>query len=54
MPPLEDLRRSKQVRSEAEKEMTAAFDWYENLVPGLGFEFLLCMDAIFSSLLRSP
>lgn len=42
------------VRPEAEAEMSAAFDWYEDRVPGLGSEFLLCVDAVFSAILRSP
>ena len=42
------------VRPEAEAEMTDAFDWYEDRVPGLGSEFLLCVDAVFGAILRSP
>ena len=42
------------VRPEAETEMAEAFDWYEDRVPGLGSEFLLCVDAVFSAILRSP
>jgi plasmid stabilization system protein ParE len=42
------------VRPEAEAEMAEAFDWYEDRVPGLGSEFLLCVDAVFSAILRSP
>ena len=42
------------VRPEAELEMADAFDWYEDRVPGLGSEFLLCLDAIFNSILRNP
>ena len=42
------------VRPEAEAEMADAFDWYEDRVPGLGSEFLLCVDAVFSAILRSP
>jgi toxin ParE1/3/4 len=42
------------VRPEAEAEMAEAFDWYEERVSGLGSEFLLCVDAMFSSILRSP
>ena len=37
------------VRPEAEAEMTEAYDWYEDRVPGLGSEFLLCVDAVLSS-----
>ncbi len=42
------------VRPEAEAEMADAFDWYEDRVPGLGSEFLLCVDAAFSAIVRSP
>ncbi|MBS3820456.1 MAG: type II toxin-antitoxin system RelE/ParE family toxin [Planctomycetes bacterium] len=42
------------VRPEAEAEMTDAFDWYEGRVGGLGSELLLCVDAVFSAILRSP
>ena len=42
------------VRPEAEAEMGEAFDWYEDRVPGLGSEFLLCVDAVFSAILRNP
>ena len=34
--------------------MTDAFDWYEDRVPGLGSEFLICVDAVFSAIFRSP
>lgn len=42
------------VRPEAEAEMTEAYDWYENRVLGLGSEFLLCVDAVFCAIQRSP
>jgi len=42
------------VRPEAEAEMTDAFDWYEDRVPGLGSEFLLCVDAVLSAIQRTP
>lgn len=42
------------VRPEAEAEMAEAFDWYEDRVPGLGSEFLLCVDAVFSAIQRTP
>ena len=42
------------VRPEAEAEMADAFDWYEDRVPGLGSDFLLCVDAIFNAILRAP
>jgi len=42
------------VRPEAETEMTDAFDWYEDRVPGLGSDFLLCVDAALNAILRNP
>ena len=42
------------VRPEAEAEMTEAYNWYEDRVPGLGSEFLLCVDAVFSAIHREP
>ncbi|MFA4944619.1 MAG: type II toxin-antitoxin system RelE/ParE family toxin [Lentisphaeria bacterium] len=48
------MRRRLIVRPEAEAEMTEAFDWYEDRVPGLGSEFLLCVDAVFSAIQRTP
>ena len=42
------------IRPDAEADLTEAFDWYEQHVPGLGSEFLLSVDAIFNSILRSP
>lgn len=42
------------IRPEAEAEMTEAFDWYEERIPGLGNDFLLCVDATLNSIARSP
>ena len=42
------------IRSEAEAEMLEAFDWYEACLPGLGSDFLLVVDAVFSSIARTP
>jgi len=42
------------VRPEAEAEMAESFNWYEDRLTGLGSEFLLCIDAIFNSITRSP
>ena len=42
------------VRAEAEAEMGSAFRWYEDRIPGLGAEFLSCVDAVFSAILRNP
>ncbi len=42
------------VRPEAEMEIADAFDWYEDRVPGLGSDFLLCVDAVLNAILRNP
>lgn len=42
------------VRPEAEQEMEEAFEWYEERVPGLGSDFLLCVDATLNSIARQP
>ena len=35
------------VRPEAEEELIEAIDWYEARNPGLGGDFLRCVDACF-------
>jgi len=42
------------IRPEAEQDMRGAFGWYEDRVPGLGREFLRCVDASLSQINRSP
>lgn len=42
------------IRPEAEADIAEAFDWYEARVSGLGSQFLLVLDAVFSSILRDP
>lgn len=42
------------VRPDAEMEIAEAFDWYQEFTPGLGSDFLLCVDAVFSAISRSP
>lgn len=42
------------IRPEAEAEMTGAFDWYEDRLPGLGSEFLLCVEAVINAIFRAP
>lgn len=42
------------IRPEAETETADAFGWYEDRVCGLGSEFLLCLDAVFSAIVRNP
>jgi hypothetical protein len=42
------------VRPEAELELRAAFNWYEDCTSGLGSDFLLCVDAVFHAIQRAP
>ena len=42
------------VRPEAEADIRAAYLWYEEQVPGLGSEFLRCVDACFANIRRNP
>ena len=39
---------------EAEQEVYEAFRWYERQRPGLGFDFLLALDAVLERLRRLP
>ena len=39
---------------EAEQDLADAYEWYENRRPGLGEEFLSCVDACIAVILRSP
>ena len=42
------------VRSEAEADLSEAYQWYEQKVRGLGAEFLLCVEAVMASIERNP
>lgn len=42
------------VRPEAETDLSAAYEWYEERVSGLGSDFLLNVDAAFHAILRNP
>lgn len=42
------------IRPEAENDIRDAFDWYEARSPGLGLEFVRCIDASFDIILESP
>ncbi|HLM68258.1 MAG TPA: type II toxin-antitoxin system RelE/ParE family toxin [Longimicrobium sp.] len=42
------------VRPEAEADIDAAFDWYEDQEPGLGAEFIRSVDAALASVERQP
>ena len=39
---------------EAETDIGEAFGWYENQRPGLGEEFLSCVDACIKKICRTP
>ncbi len=39
---------------EAEQDITKAYDWYENRRPGLGEEFLGCVEACLEAIRRTP
>ena len=42
------------IRPEAEAELAEAYRWYETHRPGLGEDFLLCVDARLASIQRNP
>lgn len=48
------MRRRLIVRPEAELDIQHAYEWYEDCRPGLGEEFLLSLDAVFSLIERAP
>ena len=39
---------------EVEQDIGEAYDWYERRRPGLGEDFLSCVDACIQSLVRTP
>jgi plasmid stabilization system protein ParE len=42
------------VAPEAEQDITDAYAWYEERRPGLGEEFLSCVDACLEAIRRTP
>ncbi len=42
------------IRPEARTDLLDAFNWYQEQRPGLGFDFKLCVDEVFSKLHRRP
>jgi hypothetical protein len=42
------------VREEAEADLTEAYQWYEQQIRGLCGKFLLCVDAVMTSIERNP
>lgn len=41
-------------RSEAESDLQQAYDWYQSIMPGLGDDFLISVDAAVHSVQRNP
>lgn len=42
------------IRPEARVDLLDAFHWYQEQRPGLGLDFTLCVDEVFSKLQRHP
>ena len=42
------------VAPEAEQDLAEAYAWYEDRRPGLGEEFLSCVDACIQAICRMP
>lgn len=42
------------IRAEANAELNAAWNWYENQREGLGEDLLGCVDAAFAAAARAP
>ena len=42
------------IRPEARLDLLDAFNWYQEQRPGLGFDFKLCVDEVFSKLCTRP
>ena len=42
------------VRKDAEHDIAEAYVWYEDKRGGLGDEFVFCLDACVSALIRNP
>jgi plasmid stabilization system protein ParE len=42
------------IRPEAENDLEESFLWYQEQSPGLGFEFLRCIDAAFETIMEYP
>lgn len=48
------MTRVVRIREEAEAEILAAKRWYEDKAPGLGEQFLLCVEATMALVGRHP
>ena len=48
------VRRPLRICAEANAELNAAWNWYENQREGLGDDLLGCVDAAFAAVARAP
>ncbi len=42
------------IRPEAETDLAESYRWYEERNPGLGLEFVRCVDVAFDTILENP
>jgi plasmid stabilization system protein ParE len=42
------------IRPDAEIDLEESFQWYQEQSPGLGLEFLRCVDAAFDMIIENP
>lgn len=42
------------IRPEAKSDLSQAYAWYEGHRPGLGAEFMLCIEDVFERIQRNP
>ena len=52
--PERQMNRDLVVLPEAEADLTDAYTWYEERLPGLGSAFLLSVEAVIHSITRNP
>lgn len=43
-----------EILDEAAEEIVSIFKWYESKRPGLGNDFELCLDEVFSRIIKNP
>jgi plasmid stabilization system protein ParE len=48
------MPRTLTITSKAQKDVSKAYDWYEDKVTGLGFEFIQNVDARIKHIVREP
>jgi toxin ParE1/3/4 len=50
----QQVRRSRIIRSHAERDIAEAYGWYEEQRTGLGADFLLCVEEGLARIQRAP